>query len=120
MFAAVALLGVAWSVWNYEHTNPYLKDSPGSVIPSLLGSLGAYLAILALVDSSERIRPRAARAAHAGPFGAAVVLACALVVVVRGGPPQSGLWLVFGGPLGYIMGAVIGFIRPLGRRAKEG
>ena len=116
---AAMLLFVAWRIGVHEHTNPYLRDDPGSPIPIVLGVLGAYLLLLGAIDSAERIGLRASRAVHAARFGAGLVLVVtAIVLVVGKAPPQAGLWLVFGGPLGYILGWVLGFICPFGRKIR--
>ncbi len=109
----VFLLFLSVRVGIYAYFSEYQKDARGNPIPPLLLIAGILTLRLAVVASSEELSFRVTRALRFGMYGGAsfvLIALCAVVLFTL--PPQGGLWLVFGGPVGYFLGAIVGLLVP--------
>lgn len=110
------LLYLAVRVSMYVYFNEYLKDERGNPIPPLLLIAGILTIRLAFVESNEALNLRINKAFQFGTYGAIAIVTLALAaLLIFTLPPQGGLWLVFGGPFGFVLGAVVGLLLPQGK-----
>jgi hypothetical protein len=111
--AGLLLLVVAYRVGSYVYGSEYLVDARGNPIPVILAVFGVAILWLAATQSSESIDRRTSRSLRLGAKGAAAAFGIAVAsIVLLDLPPQGGLWVVFAGPAGFVLGAIVGLLAP--------